>query len=151
MSPYESFRCADREIVIAVTNQKAWTTLTDLPEFAALGKDERFTTPPLRSENRDALVPAVEAVMMTRPAAYWLETFDRVGIPSEPINTLTEMMEHPQVAHRGMLQEIEYPPKLRQPHQDRRHAVATGRGEAVPQPAGSWASTPMRFWPSSPS
>jgi crotonobetainyl-CoA:carnitine CoA-transferase CaiB-like acyl-CoA transferase len=110
MSPYESFRCGDREIVMAVTNQKAWTTLTELPEFASLGKDARFTTPPLRSENREVLVPAVEAVMMTKPTIYWLETFDRVGIPSEPINTLTEMMENPQVAFRGMLQEIEYPP-----------------------------------------
>jgi crotonobetainyl-CoA:carnitine CoA-transferase CaiB-like acyl-CoA transferase len=110
MSPYESFRCADREIVIAVTNQKAWTTLTELPEFAELGRDERFSTPPLRSEHREALVPAVEAVMMRKPAEYWLATFDRIGIPSEPINTLVEMMEHPQVAYRGMLQEIEYPP-----------------------------------------
>jgi crotonobetainyl-CoA:carnitine CoA-transferase CaiB-like acyl-CoA transferase len=110
MSPYESFRCADREIVIAVTNQKAWTTLTELPEFAVLGRDERFSTPPLRSEHREQLVPAVEAVMMRKPAEYWLEIFDRIGIPSEPINTLVEMMEHPQVAYRGMLQEIEYPP-----------------------------------------
>ena len=110
MTPYESFRTADREIVIAVTNQKAWTTLCELPEFAEIGRDPRFATPPLRTENRAALVPAVEAAMMTKPAAYWLETFDRVGIPAEPINTLPEMLEHPQVAHRGMLQEIEYPP-----------------------------------------
>jgi len=110
MTPYESFRAADREIVIAVTNQKQWTMLCGLSEFAPLNEDPRFATPPLRTENRAALVPAVEAVMMTRPSAYWLEAFDRIGIPAEPLNTLPEMMEHPQAAHRGMLQEVEYPP-----------------------------------------
>ena len=110
MAPYESFRAADREIVIAVTNQKSWTSSSGCRSSLPLNEDPRFATPPLRNENRAALVPAVEAVMMTRPAAYWLEAFDRIGIPAEPINTLPEMMEHPQARPRGMLQEVEYPP-----------------------------------------
>ena len=34
MGPYESFRTADREIVIAVTNEKSWASLCRLPECA---------------------------------------------------------------------------------------------------------------------
>lgn len=110
MSPYESFHTADREIVIAVTNEKTWASLCQLPECAALGADPRFATQPRRNENRKVLVPAVEEVLRTRPAAYWLEQFDRLGIPAEPINTLGEIFGHEQVRTRDMLLEIEYPP-----------------------------------------
>ncbi len=53
-SPYESFRCADRDIVIAVTNEKAWASFCRLPEFARFARDPRYTTQPLRSANRDS-------------------------------------------------------------------------------------------------
>jgi crotonobetainyl-CoA:carnitine CoA-transferase CaiB-like acyl-CoA transferase len=110
MSPYESFRTADREIVIAVTNEKTWSSLCRLPECAPLKADPRFATQPQRNENRAALVPAVEAVLRTRSAAYWLERCDHFGIPAEPINALDELLRHEQVAARDMLLEIEYPP-----------------------------------------
>ena len=110
MSPYESFRTADREIVIAVTNEKTWASFVALPECRALTADLRVSTPPLRTEHRAALVPAVAAILLTRPAAYWLEAFDAAGIPAEPINTLAEIVEHAQIRGRDMLIEVEYPP-----------------------------------------
>jgi crotonobetainyl-CoA:carnitine CoA-transferase CaiB-like acyl-CoA transferase len=108
MSPYESFQTADREIVIAVTNEKTWGSLCQLPECRSLADDPRFETQPMRNENRAALVPAVQAVLRTRPASYWLEQFDRLGVPAEPINTLPELVEQAQVRARDMLLEIEY-------------------------------------------
>jgi len=109
-SPYESFRCADRDIVIAVTNEKSWASFCRLSEFVHLEKDARYATQPLRSANRANLLPEVNAVFQTRPAAYWLEAFEKLGIPAEPINTLDEIMAHPQLALRNMLLDIEYPP-----------------------------------------
>src|SRR3977135_848515 len=101
-SPCESFRCADRDIVIAVTNEKSWASFCRLSEFAHLEKDPRYATQPLRSANRASLLPDVHAVVQTRPAAYWLEAFEKLGIPAEPINTLDEIMAHPQLALRDM-------------------------------------------------
>ncbi len=110
MAPYESFRCADREIVIAVTNEKNWQGLVAMPDFAALAADPRYADQPLRNTNRAVLVPAIEAILRTRPAAEWLAAFDAAGIPAEPINRLDEVMALPQLAERGMLLEVEYPP-----------------------------------------
>ena len=110
MAPYESFRTADREIVVAVTNEKIWAALGRLPEFAALVADPRYATPPKRNEQRKLLVPAFEAILQTRPAAHWIAAFDAAGIPAELIYSLVEILNHPQVRERGMLQEVEYPP-----------------------------------------
>jgi crotonobetainyl-CoA:carnitine CoA-transferase CaiB-like acyl-CoA transferase len=110
MSPYESFHTADREIVIAVTNQKTWESFCQLPECRALADDPRFLTQPMRNENRTVLVAAVDTVLRTQKAAYWLEAFDRLGIPAEPINTLPEILANEQIRGRGMLMDIEYPP-----------------------------------------
>ncbi|MGG5820696.1 CaiB/BaiF CoA transferase family protein [Falsiroseomonas sp. HW251] len=110
MAPYESVRCADREIVIAVTNEKTWAAFVALPDFAALGADPRYADPPGRNTNRAALLPAIEAILATRPVAVWLAIFDEAGIPAEPINTLPEVMALDQLAQRGMLPEVEYPP-----------------------------------------
>ena len=110
MAPYESLHTADREIVVAVTNEKVWACLRRLPEFAEMANDARFASPPLRNEQRHVLVPAFEAILRTRPSAYWLEAFDAAGIAAEPINTLPEILDHPQVVQRGMMHEFEYPP-----------------------------------------
>ena len=109
-SPYESFRCADREIVIAVTNEKSWASFCSIAEFAHFAGEPRYATQPLRSANRNALLPEVQAIFRDKPAAYWLAAFDKVGIPAEPINTLDEIMAHPQIALRKMLIDVEYPP-----------------------------------------
>jgi crotonobetainyl-CoA:carnitine CoA-transferase CaiB-like acyl-CoA transferase len=109
-SPYESFRCADRDIVIAVTNEKSWLSFCRQPEFAGFAKDPRYQSQPLRSANRASLLPQLNAIFQTKPAAYWLAAFEQLGIPAEPINRLEEIMAHPQVAIRNMLIEVEYPP-----------------------------------------
>jgi crotonobetainyl-CoA:carnitine CoA-transferase CaiB-like acyl-CoA transferase len=110
MAPYESLRCADREIVIAVTNEKTWTSFVALPDFTALAADPRYADPPGRNTNRGTLMPAIEAILMTKSAAEWLTIFDAAGIPAEPINTLPEVMALDQLAQRGMLVDVEYPP-----------------------------------------
>jgi crotonobetainyl-CoA:carnitine CoA-transferase CaiB-like acyl-CoA transferase len=110
MAPYESFRTADREIVVAVTNEKIWGALAHLPEFSELTSDPKLDTPPKRNEQRLTLVPAFEAILQTKPAAYWISSFDSVGIPAELIYSMVEILEHPQVRERGILQEVEYPP-----------------------------------------
>lgn len=52
MAPYESFRTADREIVIAVTDYKTWTSFCALPECAALAAAPRFATSRARVASR---------------------------------------------------------------------------------------------------
>lgn len=109
MAPYESFRCADREIVIAVTNEKSWAQFVAIAEFGALGRNPDFATPPLRSQNRRQLLAEVERIFLQQPAAYWMDVLEATGIPVEPINRLDEILDHPQLAERGSVIPVEYP------------------------------------------
>jgi len=110
MAPYESFRAADRELVIAVTNEKSWASLMGIPDFAPLRDDPRFATQTGRNTERVALVAALSEIFLRRTAAEWMPLLDAAGIPAEPINTLEEVVSHPQVTERGMLLDFEYPP-----------------------------------------
>jgi crotonobetainyl-CoA:carnitine CoA-transferase CaiB-like acyl-CoA transferase len=94
MAPYESFRAADREIVIAVTNDKSWASLGANPDFAHLREDPRFADQPARNRARDAVVGALAAIFPRRTAAEWLALLDSAGIPAEPVNRLEEVA-HP--------------------------------------------------------
>jgi len=109
MAPYESFRCADREIVIAVTNEKSWTQLAAITEFRGLGSNPNYATPPLRSQNRSLLLAEVERLFLEKPASYWVAVLEKAGIPVEPINRLDEILDHPQLAERGSVIPVEYP------------------------------------------
>ncbi|PZW39308.1 formyl-CoA transferase [Humitalea rosea] len=110
MAPYESFRAADRDLVIAVTNDKSWASLVTIPDFAALRDDPRFGDQPARNRAREALIAALTEIFPRRSAADWLTLLDAAGIPAEAVNTLAEVAQHPQVTGRGMLLDFEYPP-----------------------------------------
>jgi crotonobetainyl-CoA:carnitine CoA-transferase CaiB-like acyl-CoA transferase len=110
MAPYESFRAADREFVIAVTNDKSWASLIAIPDFAHLRDDPRFADQPARNRAREAVVAALADIFLRRNAAEWLALLDAAGIPAELVNRLEEVAAHPQLAARGMLLEVEYPP-----------------------------------------
>ncbi len=106
--PWQSFVCADGEIVIAVGNDPQFAALCGVlghPEWAT---DARFATNPLRVQHRTELMPLLAAVMLTRSVRAWYAAFDAAGVPSGPINGFAEVFADPQIVHRGLL--------FRQPH-----------------------------------
>jgi crotonobetainyl-CoA:carnitine CoA-transferase CaiB-like acyl-CoA transferase len=110
MAPYESFPAADREFVMAVTNEKAWKAFVSIPEFGFLDDIPEFKKQVDRNVNRVRMLEMIYAVFKTRPADHWLAELDKRGIPSEPILTLPEVVSLPHILERGSLMEIEYPP-----------------------------------------
>jgi len=106
--PWQSFECADGQIVVAVGNDTQFAAFCKVlghPEWAA---DERFATNPLRAKNRLVLVPMLADLLKTRKVREWYVDFDAAGVPSGPINGFAEVFADPQIVHREML--------LQQPH-----------------------------------
>ena len=107
--PYEVFRCADGHLILAVGNDSQFgkfCAIAGVPEWAA---DARFAKNVDRVRNRAMLVPMVESVIATRTQRDWLAALEAAGVPSGPINTLEQVFADPQVAARGMRQDLPHP------------------------------------------
>lgn len=90
IAPYAVFRAADRELVIAVGNEKQFRALADVLGVPGLADDERFRGNADRVAHRDDLHAAIEQALATASAAHWVEALTRTGVPSGLVNDVAE-------------------------------------------------------------
>lgn len=105
--PYQTFRAADGEFVLAVGNDGQFQRLCDLLEHPELAGDERYATNPARVANRDALVATLEELFVQQPRQQWIDRLLAAGIPAGPINDVAEALNDPHVQARGLVQQID--------------------------------------------
>jgi crotonobetainyl-CoA:carnitine CoA-transferase CaiB-like acyl-CoA transferase len=103
---FQSFAASDGEVVIAAANDRLFAKLAKVLGFPEWADDPRFATNALRVEHKAAIVPAIAAVIATRPMAHWIDQLEVVGVPCAPINDLQQVVDQPQTAAIGILQEI---------------------------------------------
>jgi crotonobetainyl-CoA:carnitine CoA-transferase CaiB-like acyl-CoA transferase len=100
--PYQDFACADGEILIAIGNDRQFRqfmTLLDRPE---LGEDARFAQSAGRSVNRDALLAEMRPAIAAWKADDLIAAMQAVGLPGDKVNSIPEILAHPQIAARGL-------------------------------------------------
>ncbi|MEA2126150.1 MAG: hypothetical protein QOI80_2932, partial [Solirubrobacteraceae bacterium] len=85
--PYETFATADREIAIAVGNDRLFARLW---EALDLEPDPRYATSAQRVEHRDELSARLAATLRAEPAAHWLALLRERGVPAGPVNDVPE-------------------------------------------------------------
>jgi crotonobetainyl-CoA:carnitine CoA-transferase CaiB-like acyl-CoA transferase len=100
--PWQSFDCADGQIVIAVGNDTQFAAFCAVLGTPDLAQDARFLTNPLRARHREVLVPMLAEILRQRPVREWHAAFDAAGVPSGPINGFAEVFADPQIVHRQM-------------------------------------------------
>jgi formyl-CoA transferase len=113
--PYQPFEAADRQLIIAIGNDRQFARLADLcghPEWAT---DERFATNATRVANRAEMVALVGAAIRTRPAVEWFERLEEAGIPAGPINAVSQALADVQAQHRQMVRTIAGAPLVGSP------------------------------------
>jgi CoA:oxalate CoA-transferase len=109
ITPFEPFRTADGQLIIAAGNDSLFVKLVEALGLPALATVPKFQTNDLRSRNADALAAALEAVLETQPSAHWVAVLEAAGVPCGPINTIDKALAHPQVAARNMLVTVDDP------------------------------------------
>jgi crotonobetainyl-CoA:carnitine CoA-transferase CaiB-like acyl-CoA transferase len=101
--PYQPFMAADQPIIIAVGNDRQFARLAELcghPEWAG---DQRFANNAARVANRTDIVQLVADCIRIKPAAEWQAELEAAGIPSGPINSITQALSDIQAQHRAMV------------------------------------------------
>jgi crotonobetainyl-CoA:carnitine CoA-transferase CaiB-like acyl-CoA transferase len=103
------YQTADDYISAAVQTDREWAALTralDRPDWL---EDPRFKTPALRQKHINERLEMTQEVLLTRPAAEWLERLTAEGVPCAPVLTRTRMIQHPQVVANGIVVETDHP------------------------------------------
>ena len=144
--PYQAFRVADGEIIVAVGNDAQFERLCAILGLEALARDERFRTNPARVVNRAALIPLLERAMAGARRREFSEALEAAGIPAGPINAVDAVFADPQVVHRGLAS------KARLPASPRRSSSTAGarwrsgrrRGSGSPAVLTQYGVIPVR-------
>ena len=90
IAPYAVFRAADRELVIAVGNDKQFRALATVLGQPALTADARFAANADRVAHRDELRAALEQVLAAASAEHWVDRLTRAGVPAGLVNDVAE-------------------------------------------------------------
>ncbi len=102
------YQTADDYISAAVQTDREWTALTRALDRSEWLDDPRFKTPALRQKHINERLAMIQEVLLTRPAAEWLERLTVAGVPCAPVLTRSRMIEHPQVVANGIVVESEH-------------------------------------------
>jgi crotonobetainyl-CoA:carnitine CoA-transferase CaiB-like acyl-CoA transferase len=118
--PYKAYRARDRYLVIAAGNDALFRKLAGALGHPGWPADARFATNADRIENREALNALIDGIVATADAHAWVERLDAAGVPCAPLQSVSEVLAHPQT-------------------------VATDMVRALPDATMSLVSVPLRF------
>jgi crotonobetainyl-CoA:carnitine CoA-transferase CaiB-like acyl-CoA transferase len=104
IAPYQAYRCSDGYLVVAAANDRLFTALSEALGHTEWPADSRFATNPDRYGNLDALNGLIEPVFLAKPRALWQERLSAAGVPCAPLQTLDEVIDHPQVEALGLIE-----------------------------------------------
>ena len=106
LAPYQIFETADRPICIAAGNDRLFVKLA-----RAMGHPEWLDNPLMsdgrkRAANRQALVDAMQPVLLTRTRQDWMGIIGEAGVPCAPVNDIAELAETEQLRAMDMLRTL---------------------------------------------
>ncbi len=101
------FAGRDGFILLAVLTDKQYRQLFTVLERPDVLEDPRFADWFLRMENGVALKAEIESALATDSAANWEQRLRAADIPCARVWGIDEITTHPQLAHRGILQQVE--------------------------------------------
>jgi crotonobetainyl-CoA:carnitine CoA-transferase CaiB-like acyl-CoA transferase len=115
--PYQAFKAADREVILAVANDGLWKKLCLGLEWDDLLKNEKYTFNYDRVKYRTELVNILSERIAQMESSEIIEKLEKVGVPCGPIQNIKEVLTHPQVMAREMMMDVKHPniPNLKVP------------------------------------
>ena len=93
--PYQVFHGSDRAFAIGAGTDRHFAYLCGVIGRDDLLEDARFTSNPARVEHRHVLVPLLDEIFRTRPAAEWVELCRQVSVPVALVQGVREALESP--------------------------------------------------------
>jgi crotonobetainyl-CoA:carnitine CoA-transferase CaiB-like acyl-CoA transferase len=103
------FKAGEGFLLLAVNNEKQYIALMTALGRADIFADPRFSDWFSRQENEPALRAIIEGALAEKSARDWETILEAAGAPCASIWTIEEVIDHPQIAARRAIQEIDTP------------------------------------------
>jgi len=109
--PYDAYQARDGWLVIAVASNKLFRQLCAAIGRPELGDDPRFRGVVSRLEHGDEINAIVSAWVGEHSVEEVLEILgpDGAGVPCAPVYTVDQLVDHPQLVARGMIERVPHP------------------------------------------
>ncbi len=107
--PYQTFATRTRVLALGVPSDKVWQALCRAMGLDVLAGDQRYATNAGRREHAQALLRTLEAVFAQRTYEEWEAALLAAGVPVGAVNTMDLVVDHPQLAARGLLVAVDHP------------------------------------------
>lgn len=109
IAPYEVFRARDKWFTLGAANPRQWERLCEVIGKPDLKNDPRFITNKDRVANRAMLSKIMNDAFAQQNADFWLSKLQEAEIPSGPINSVSDVFDHPQAEVRKFRVPVEHP------------------------------------------
>jgi crotonobetainyl-CoA:carnitine CoA-transferase CaiB-like acyl-CoA transferase len=108
IAPYGPFRAADGHIFLSIQNAREWVRFCgDVLGRPGMDDDERFRTNEQRVKHRDVLRAVIEEVFAPMSVGEVAARLERAQIAWARMNSVREVLDHPQLRSRGRWTEIQ--------------------------------------------
>jgi len=110
-APYDCYRASDGWVVIAVASNKLFRALAGAIGRPELGSDARFKHVAARVQRREEVNGIIGAWVGERTVAEVVCALGPAGagVPCSPVYTVDQLLAHPQLVARGMIQRLPHP------------------------------------------
>jgi itaconate CoA-transferase len=111
ITPYGHYLASDGKYFgVAVASPDDWEVFCKwVIERPDLLDDPRFKDTPARRAHREELDEILIGIFFERPSSEWIARLDKVRLPYGKVNGVGEVLAHPQMRAREMIQEIDSP------------------------------------------
>jgi itaconate CoA-transferase len=109
--PYGPFQAGDgKTVFLSIQNEREFERFCEVVlEKGFLAKDGRFSSGPLRNQNRDAMHEEIHRVFSKLSANQVIERLEKAGIANAKLNSVQEFWDHPQLEARDRWREVGSP------------------------------------------
>lgn len=104
--PYQTFSTSDGALILAIGNDQQFEKFCQLVDLKALSMDPLYATNQARVENRSTLIPLIAKTIATKTTQWWVNELTKISVPCGPVNTISQVVSHPQIKHRQMIRTL---------------------------------------------
>jgi crotonobetainyl-CoA:carnitine CoA-transferase CaiB-like acyl-CoA transferase len=107
--PYQTLPTSDGWMIVAAGNNSQFRHFVTAGNEAHLADNPLYSENPMRVQNRDQLVPLLEAMTRKKTRAEWIALLEKANVPCGPINNFQEVFENEQVKARNIQIHVPHP------------------------------------------